>query len=413
LFDKEIEMKVLHIVPWYEPAWSAGGTATAVSILCRSLAKQGVDITVYTTDDAGQDKRLKIPLVQPVVLGKVKVFYFKCKFIGNYKSAFYSRGLSRALKENIKNFDLVHISGARHWHGYKAVKLAHKHKIPVMFTAHGSLMNSSILEIGNIWLKKLYISFFDKRVLKKVSAFHFLCEGEREASVNSTFNKPSFIASNGIDIHYFRRDKNTRFHLRKKYNLDDKSIALIYTGRIHPVKNLHLIIEALNKINSNSNEKIYFFIVGAVSDISYLEFLNNLISKKIKENIIFIKSVPPKKIVEWYTMADLFVMPSKVEGVSMSLIEAMSSSLPCLVSDRVANFREIQKDKAGMIVKPNLESVTAALKKILKNKSLLKKLSENARRTAEKRYDKEITVKKILKEYEKILRNERNTKNIK
>jgi hypothetical protein len=52
-------MKVLHIIPSYEPAWHLGGVVTAVSQLCRGLVQHGMEVTVFTTD-SGKDRRMLV-----------------------------------------------------------------------------------------------------------------------------------------------------------------------------------------------------------------------------------------------------------------------------------------------------------------------------------------------------------------
>ena len=101
-------MKVLQVVPSYEPAWAFGGTVTATSNLCRALAKKGIDVTVYTTNADGKGGYLDVPLNESVDLSGVKVWYFHCDLFP--KKAFYSRGLVKKLDETIENFDLVDMS---------------------------------------------------------------------------------------------------------------------------------------------------------------------------------------------------------------------------------------------------------------------------------------------------------------
>ena len=51
-------MKILHVTPWYEPAWSTGGTAISASNICRAQANLGHEVTVFTTTEAGNEKVL-------------------------------------------------------------------------------------------------------------------------------------------------------------------------------------------------------------------------------------------------------------------------------------------------------------------------------------------------------------------
>ncbi len=61
-------MRMLFVLPVYEPAYSlGGGVVSLVSTLCRALVKQGVSVTLYTTNATGKDRPLDVPLSQPAI----------------------------------------------------------------------------------------------------------------------------------------------------------------------------------------------------------------------------------------------------------------------------------------------------------------------------------------------------------
>ena len=135
--------------------------------------------------------------------------------------------------------------------------------------------------------------------------------------------------------------------------------------------------------------------------------------KKITEYGLdsIVRFFPPVKrdqVTDWYSMADLMVLQSKVEGISMSLIEAAAAGLPVLVSNRVANCYEIAKDKAGIVVDPNDGAVASALRTILSAPSLLNDMSVHARKSAEIRYDIERVGWLMMSAYENILKSIRS-----
>ncbi len=119
--------------------------------------------------------------------------------------------------------------------------------------------------------------------------------------------------------------------------------------------------------------------------------------------------MPAEEVVKWYSIADLLTLPSKVEGLSMTSIEAMACSLPVLASNRVANFHEIEQDQAGLIVEPNTSSIVSALNSILEERQLLNRLAENTVRSAINRYDIDQVASLMLTAYEDILAGNRST----
>ncbi|MGB9894117.1 MAG: hypothetical protein ACPLRA_06850, partial [Candidatus Saccharicenans sp.] len=94
-------MKILQVMTSYEPAWAAGGAVTATANLCRALVKHGLKVSVYTTVADGTGKKLSVPVIKPVDLGGVEVWYFPYE-IGGLR-AFFSRPLSRFLRQTVVN----------------------------------------------------------------------------------------------------------------------------------------------------------------------------------------------------------------------------------------------------------------------------------------------------------------------
>jgi glycosyltransferase involved in cell wall biosynthesis len=114
--------------------------------------------------------------------------------------------------------------------------------------------------------------------------------------------------------------------------------------------------------------------------------------------------VRQKDLPRWYHMADLYISPSHVDGSSVTLMEALASGLPCLVSDIPGNREWIQEDVNGWLFRDG--DVDALAEKILyaiKNRGALTRISEAARQTAEQKADWRKNFGKLLDTYERIL----------
>jgi glycosyltransferase involved in cell wall biosynthesis len=391
-------MKLLVIVPWYEPAWGAGGTATAVSGLNRELVKLGVEITVLTTNDAGGGKFLDLDMNREYDYGGVKVYYYPCNFFIKSKKAFYSSELVKKIRREVSKHDLIHIHGTRHAFSFITAYYAKKNNIKYIITPHASLMQWWIDVIGNPFVKKLYMKFIESYTISNSSALHFLTLEEKIQSKNYIYGANSFIVSNGVEVNDYKRNLEVRSKLREKYDVADKNV-LLFLGRIHPQKNLHIVIEAMAKLKNT-----VFFIVGPVGDKKYNNMILNIINqKKLNDVVFFIPPVTKEEVKYWYWTADYFISPSVVEGVSMSIIESLASSLPVIVSKNVANYREIEKDKCGLLVETKVDSMINLLVKIENSKTKNEFYTNNSEISANKRYDIRIVAKQIKENYNRIL----------
>jgi len=399
-------MKILQVLTSYEPAWAVGGSITATSNLCRALVRQGIEVTVYTTNADGQGGQLKVPLKEPVDVGGVKVWYFPYDLGG--RRAFYSRSLLKKLKETIKNFDQVQAAGLWQWICVEASKISQAQDVPFVVTPHSSLMEASFYGLGSQFIKRNYWKLFGQKIIKRASAVQFLCEGERKESSEFCPTTPSFIVPNGIEIDKYTRDLNKRLALRKKLNIPDSALVLLFLGRVHPKKQIELIIKALPAA-LRWRKNIFLIIAGPVDDQDYLESLKKL-SKQLNVDsyLIWAGLIAHQEVASFYSASDIMVLPSKAEGISMALTEAMAASLPLLISNRVANYYEIEVDRAGLVTEPEAEAVEKALVEFCSKPELLAELSLNACKSAEKRYDISKVASLMITAYEDVLTGQRS-----
>ena len=130
-------MRILFVLPAYEPAWPLGAVVRCTSTLCRGLAAAGHAVTVYTTNASGTSRPLSFHPGQLVDQGGVSTFYFSPTF--GCQSVFDSRALVRHLRQTVKTYDLVYISAVWQWIGVEAASTCVAAGVPMVTGLHGSL----------------------------------------------------------------------------------------------------------------------------------------------------------------------------------------------------------------------------------------------------------------------------------
>ena len=382
-------MKILHITPWYEPAWSSGGTAVSVSNLCRGLVKLGAQVSVLTTTDMGAGKTLAKNSYTDE-LGGVRISYSACGIAGmSFRQGALSLELCKNIIKAVGEYDVVHIHSSRHIYGMIAAFACARAKVPYIITPHASLMPWWIEGIGHPFIKKLYIKLIDKYVLASASSLHFLSEFERDSSEKWSFNESSFVLPNGIV-------KPKVNGIKKKQG---QQLRLLHVGRIHPQKNTLELIKAVCQL---SPDDVLLDVIGAIDDAEYYQSCNNMISAKNATHIRILGAQTFEQVQEAYQNYDVFCMPSVVEGVSMALIEAASFGLPALVSEFVGNYREILADNAGILSDLDADSIATAIMSIINDNVNLEELKVNALSSVDKRYDIDVVTTSLLNTYKTI-----------
>lgn len=138
------------------------------------------------------------------------------------------------------------------------------------------------------------------------------------------------VVSNGIDLEEYIFDNKKREKIRKKLDIKDNEIVLGNVGRFNEYKNQTFLIELMEEL-LKKNKNIKLLLVG--DGPQYQEMKEFISSKKIRNNIILYGET--HSVNEIYSAMDVFVFPSKCEGLGIVAIEAQASGLPGIISDNV------------------------------------------------------------------------------
>jgi glycosyltransferase involved in cell wall biosynthesis len=113
--------------------------------------------------------------------------------------------------------------------------------------------------------------------------------------------------------------------------------------------------------------------------------------------------VTQANLPRWYHLADLYISPSHVDGSSVTMMEALASGLPCLVSDIPGNREWIEEGVNGWLFRDgDVDDLTEKILNAIKNRKSFDKIGEAARKTAEQKADWKKNFGKLLETYQKI-----------
>lgn len=170
----------------------------------------------------------------------------------------------------------------------------------------------------------------------------------------------------------------------------------MFLGRIVPEKGIESLIRAFKKTKTSKK----LVIAGASSDTdSFYSRMKKLAADD--ERIIFVGFVKGKLLRELYTNAYLYVLPSKLEGMPMGLLEAISYGKCCLVSNIPENL-DIIGNSGLVFQKDNIDDLAKKMNIAIRNPDKVKELEKKAYETAKTKYDWSAIVQKTQKVYEKI-----------
>ena len=181
------------------------------------------------------------------------------------------------------------------------------------------------------------------------------------------YNRETVFIPNGI----FIPEKKNVSIIKKRWQLA-KQNYILYLGRIVPEKGIDYLIEAYKEIDTD----IKLVIAGGASDTD--EYMARLQNKASVDNrIIFTGFVQGRDLEELYSNAYLYVLPSDLDGMPISLLEAMSYGNCCLVSD-IPECTEVVEDKAFHFKKSDSLDLREKLQWLINNKETVEKYREKA-----------------------------------
>lgn len=176
-------------------------------------------------------------------------------------------------------------------------------------------------------LKRYLLHVYGKKILEKYDYLKVACGTE---AGNTMFGINDFtVIENGVDRNKFRYSTENRFEIRNKYNITENEFVIGHVGRPGRQKNYPFLIKTFSEFLKINNAKLLL-----IGDIKNDRSVQNLIDTyNIRKYVICTGKV--KDVYKYYSAMDVFFFPSLYEGFSVSLVEAQSTGLPCIVGKNV------------------------------------------------------------------------------
>lgn len=351
-------MKILMLNYEFPPL--GGGASNATYYLLKEFSKNKnleVDLITSSVDKFKIEKFAPNITIHYLDINKKGNLHYQSNkdlLTYSYKAYRYSKGL---MKE--KDFDLCHAFFGIPC-GYIAMKLG----IPYIVSLRGSdvpfhnkrfyLLDKFIFKnlSKNIWKNSKY-TIANSLDLKKEAL---------EISESDIITIP-----NGVDIDIYKNS-------RKKRN---NAFNILFVGRLSRIKCIDILINAFSKVEGHKK----LVIVGG--GIMMGELIRLTKELGLENDVIFKGILNRKELVKQYNLSDIFVLPSSHEGMSNTLLEAMSCSLPVIVTN-TGGANKIVKGNGFIVKIGDTNELARAINKLKSNPLLRKSMTKKSRIIAEK-----------------------------
>ena len=202
------------------------------------------------------------------------------------------------------------------------------------------------------------------------------------------------VVYNGLDLGYWEGSPSR----------EDVKIERVVTtvGNIRRVKGHDLYIRAAGAI-AREFPGVRFSIAGAVLEEEYFRELQSLVREMgLSERFHFAGGLSDLR--EHLREADIFVLPSRSEGFSNAIVEAMAASLPVIATDVGGNAEAVEDGVSGVIVPPeSVEALAGAMRRLLADPAMTRAMGGAGRRRAVERFTTGAMLEQITAVYGKLL----------
>ena len=227
----------------------------------------------------------------------------------------------------------------------------------------------------------------EKNAVKYADEIIVLSKGVQKYFME-TYGRETHFIPNGVNRPEVREAKLIKNH----FGLE-KDSYILFLGRLVPEKGIRYLVEAFKNVKTDKK----LVIAGGSSDTdSFMEELKEL--AKGDDRILFTGFVQGAMLDELYSNAYIYTLPSDLEGMPLSLLEAMSYGNCCLVSD-IPECAEVVEDKALIFKKSDVEDLREKLQDACDHPEMVMKMKNWAADFICEKYNWDDVVKETMKLY--------------
>ena len=331
------------------------------------------------------------------------------KKMGNYADVFEKASIKiiyRPISQGYKNpvFLLRYFRNVYRYIKKEKVDIVHVHRSDIFWyyslcaamagaktvmTPHNVFKNRKIT-----WIK----AYLERLTARKLLKTTFQTIGESVYYNELRYYKtPSVLINNWFNPgRFFPAQENEKSMIRKQLGIGEADFVVISAGGCSKIKNHSAIIDAMSII-TKSYPCIYLHLGKGILEEEEIAKTNQL---NLQEYIRFIGN--KVNIRDYLVASDVYLMTSRLEGLSISAIEAMACSLPCILYNSPGLRDLIQDDNNGFLINDDVSLLAEKLTIFKNNPALAAEKGNNGRRFVSANFNMQQSVNEIIQLYNKI-----------
>jgi len=197
-------------------------------------------------------------------------------------------------------------------------------------------------------------------------------------------------------------NRNGAGHLRSQMGLGPETRLIVTVGNIRAVKGIDVLVETAAIVGRHHPEAV-FLVMGRNSEPQYYRQLEErMVQLGIQDKVRFLGE--SENVLSVLPHCDIFFLPSRSEGFSNALIEAMACGLPCVATRVGGNTEAVEEDCSGYLIESEDHKAAAdRIQRLLNNPVSAREMGSAGRKIVENRFTAEVMIQQLVGHYEGLL----------
>jgi len=379
-------VKVRHVIP--SVAEQSGGPGQAIVPMCLALQQSEIEVVIATTSSGAE-----VPPIKQ--LQGVPIINMPAQFGASFK---YSRPLAMWLKQNVGNFDLVHIHAVFNHACTAAATVCRRQRVPYIIRPLGTLDPWSMKQ--KRWRKNLFWYLLGKRMLLDAAAVHYTSAGELEAAERSLGLNHGWVVPLGVDT---ARVDNLNGSFLDLFPAPRQKEYVLVLSRLDQKKGLEVLLDAFCRLKHDARFSTWRLVIAGDGPSRYVATLKKIVNAhKADNSVVFTGRLDQEAKLAALSHASLLALPSHHENFGLCAMEALAMGVPVLISSNVNLAPQVERAKAGWIVKVDTGSIQAALAEALTVRGERDRRGRNGKMLAAK-FDWQVVAQELVARYSQIV----------
>ena len=304
---------------------------------------------------------------------------------------FNSSGKNR-LRDLIAVQDLVHLHGIWEPLLHQIARLASQYHVPYVVTPHGMLDPWPMAQ--KAVKKKIALLLSRRRMIEKADFVQVLTQDEESSLRALKFRTRCEVVPNGIDLERVDNFLDPRAFCKEHPNICKQPFVL-FLGRLHFVKGLDVLAKAIPIFLRQFPD--WRIVIAGPDGGAQNNFVKTIADYGISDKVHLLGPVYGEQKFSLLANSEVFCQPSRQEGFSVSILEALAASVPVVITPQ-CRFKEIEEQCCGVVSELNPVAIADALCALASSKNR-KTMGRNGRKLIEQKYTWPQINAQLLKHY--------------